>query len=60
MNQTENKPRAMTKKQLADLYGVCIPTLREWWKRAGIEIPENVRVLNPAQVALTFEKCGEP
>ena len=54
------KPRSMSKSELAGEYNICVETLNNWWKRAGIEIPANVRTLTPAQVSETYEKCGEP
>ena len=50
----------MLKSELAGQYNICVETLNNWWKRAGISIPANVRTLTPAQVAETYDKCGEP
>lgn len=50
----------MLKSELADQYNIHIETLHNWWKRAKIDIPANVRILTPAQVAETYKKCGEP
>lgn len=50
------KPR--TKKELANLYGVNIKTLSNWFKKKNIEVPRGA--IMPADLEKIFEKIGHP
>lgn len=60
-------PRAMSKKELAASYGVCVTTFTLWLERAHI-IPHiipretyiRIRIFTPAQVQIIFDKIGNP
>lgn len=58
---------SMSKKQLAQMYGISRQTFRTWLIRASI-IPEvikadefdKIRIFTPAQVKAIKDKIGEP
>lgn len=59
--------RAMSKKEMADSYGVHVHTFTVWLERAGIipdiiprEIYIRIRIFTPAQVNIIFDKIGNP
>lgn len=60
MKTTEN-PKAMSKAQLADAYGVHPTTLRKWLQMVpNLGLQDGQRILTPRQVQLVFEHLGEP
>lgn len=58
------EPRPMTKKEMADLYGVSVRTLNKWiekWKKDLQEINNHSsKILTVAQVKFIFRKLDEP
>ena len=52
--------KAMSKERLASLYKISSGTLCAWFRRAGLDIPKNVKILTPAQLQTIYEKLGEP
>ena len=49
--------RALTRKQLADAYGISGRTLKTWCKDAGITLGHS-RVLSPAKVQRIADALG--
>ena len=55
------KPRAMSKKELATSYNICVRTLNKWIaKFPEIVLDENTKILTPEQVKMIYSKIGEP
>lgn len=60
--ETEIRPRAMPKKELAQSYGVCVRTLLSWLKPFPEKIIINPRrrILTPAEIKIIYQIIGEP
>ena len=56
----DKKPRqALSRKQLANLYGVTTRTLSNWLQKLNLEIPK-FQLITPKYLDQFFEKLGEP
>ena len=59
--KTPNKPRTMSKTQLAEAYGVHLSTFRKWLTTVpNLHLNDGQRILTPKQVELVMEFLGEP
>jgi hypothetical protein len=53
--------KALSKKELAALYGVHSVTLVKWLKSInGLELKKNQKILTPMQITIIFKSLGEP
>lgn len=54
-------PKALSKKELANAYGIHPSTLRRWLNSIPkLHLEPNQRLLNPAQLRIIFDHLGEP
>ena len=53
--------KALSKKELAKLYGIHNVTLVKWLKSIkGLKLEKNQKILTPLQVSIIFKEIGEP
>jgi transposase len=53
--------KALSKKELAAMYGVHTVTLIKWLKSInGLELKRNQKILTPLQLNIIFTALGEP
>ena len=48
-----------TREEVATMYGISRRTLHEWFKKAGIEVPERA-LLTPKNLERIYEIFGNP
>ena len=61
MNNKETRRKALTRTELADMYGITYPTLVKWIKDIpGLGLDPRKRILTPKQVGLVIEHLGNP
>ncbi len=56
-NQDNQLPASMSKRQVADRYGICTATLRRKLKRGGFDV-NNDRIFMPKQLLEVFRIMG--
>jgi hypothetical protein len=55
------KVKSYTKSELAGFYGISGPTFKKWLReQSNLDLPPNIRILTPKQVAHIFEEFGIP
>jgi hypothetical protein len=53
--------KALSKKELAAMYGVHTETLIKWLKEiTGLELKKYQKILTPLQLDIIFNALGEP
>ena len=53
--------KALSKKELASMYGVHVETLIKWIKTIKeLDLKKNQKILTPLQVHIIFNALGEP
>ncbi len=61
LDELQPKARAMSRKQLAEAYGITTKTLRGWLAPFALDLGVlRKRILTPNQVKAIFEKIGAP
>lgn len=49
---------AMTREEIASIYGICTKTLKKWLLRKGLKIPSGA--ISPSDQKKIFSKLGIP
>lgn len=58
LTELKNESKALTRKELAEYYGVNVKTIWRWLKRAGVEVKKNSRI-TPRELTAIVAVLGE-